>query len=132
MERVHINELHSNHNAWMNKLCFIIDEIGLFKQKLEDISHKNEPESVAKIIKEYQDHFLYQTQMIDIHLNEIKNHENSLNIDENKIIVGADNRLYQEHKDLQLKMEAFNKIYINLKNKYLKFVSESNSNNVPN
>ena len=53
-KRVHLQDLHSDHQLWLNTLRFCKDEITIFEHRLEDIAKREPASEVMAELEHFQ------------------------------------------------------------------------------
>ena len=63
--KVSITHISNEHNDWLRSLDFYKQEIGILKNRLEEVAGKNTENTVAAQIEHFQNQFIIQTDNID-------------------------------------------------------------------
>ena len=121
----HIDELHSEHRTWKNRLEFADEEIKFFNKRLEEIISKNTSNDIRAKTEQFQNQFLRQKEVLDTYYHDIKLHEEKLSQNASNNPVAADHKLFHDHGDLREKMEDFDRLFKELKQKYFRFLAET-------
>lgn len=115
--------LHFEHERWAKQLEFYTDELKIFTSRLEEISDRYTNEEVLAKLEHFQNQFMIQRNEIDILEHDIKQHENILINAVNQNPNALELQLFNDHGELRDKMETFVKIYNELKNEYMRYLS---------
>tara|TARA_R110002050_G_scaffold204327_1_gene339566 strand:- start:53198 stop:53602 length:405 start_codon:yes stop_codon:yes gene_type:complete len=119
--RVYVKDLSFDHELWHNEMKFYRNELEIFEQRLEqDVARLSDSEALREL-EHFQNQFIRQNEVLDI-LNK-KVRKNRKNIARNSVegAVPLDHKLMANYKSLREEFEVFEKIYHNLKVKFLKF-----------
>jgi hypothetical protein len=63
--KVSITHISNEHNDWLRSLDFYKQEIGILKNRLEEVAGKNTENTVAAQVEHFQNQFIIQTDNID-------------------------------------------------------------------
>ena len=122
-KRVHLSDRHFELNLWLNELKFYKDEIKIFNHRLEDIvSHESKREAMQHL-EHFQNQFIRQEEVIDVLKHEVKQHENVLE----KVASSGDDlddSNLEQQNDLRDQVKQFKKIYYELKNEFMTFLTQ--------
>lgn len=111
----HINDLHFDHQEWLNRLRFYKDEIAIFEKRLEDIVRRNTTQEVMAELEHFQNQYIREREVIDELRHDIKQHENFLERESKERPTAIDHRLFADHAGLRDRMETFERLYGELK-----------------
>jgi chromosome segregation ATPase len=111
----HLNDLHFDHQEWLNRLRFYKDEIHIFERRLEDIVKRNTTQEVMAELEHFQNRYIREREMIDELRHDIKQHENFLERETSERPTAVDHRLFGDHGELRERMETFERLYGELK-----------------
>lgn len=125
MEKKTIDELHSEHKEWINKLAFYADEVALMKKHVSDIAARNTQKETLAQVEHFQNQLIIQKDHIDTLKHEVNDHESYLEnrVDENPVAAGK--RMVHDHPLLRDRMESFEKIFNELRRELLVFLSRT-------
>jgi hypothetical protein len=119
--RVYVKDLNFDHELWDNEMKFYRNELEIFEHRLEqDVVRLTEQQALREL-EHFQNQFIRQNEVLDI-LNK-KVRKNRKNIARNSVdgIVPNEHELMVNYKSLRDEFEVFEKIYYNLKVKFLAF-----------
>ena len=111
----HINDLHFDHQEWLNRLKFYKDEIAIFERRLEDIVKRNTTMEVMAELEHFQNQYIREREVIDELRHDIKQHENFLERESKERPTAIDHRVFGDHAGLRDRMETFERLYADLK-----------------
>jgi len=119
--RVYVKDLNFDHELWDNEMKFYRNELEIFEHRLEqDVVRLSDREGLREL-EHFQNQFIRQNEVLDI-LNK-KVRKNRKNIARNSVdgVVATDHELMTNYTSLRDEFEVFEKIYYNLKVKFLAF-----------
>ncbi|MES1225935.1 MAG: hypothetical protein ABUT20_61220 [Bacteroidota bacterium] len=119
----HIDELHFEHRLWISEAKFYVDELKIYQNRLEEVAQKNTKQEVRQQIEHFQNQFIIQKEQLDILSHEVNEHEQFLAKFALEHPTAIDHKLFADHKSMLDKMEAFKKIYSELKKEFNHFLS---------
>jgi hypothetical protein len=122
--RKHIDELHFENVLNLNKLTFYKQEIGIFKNRLKEIASKNTKIEVTARVEQFQNQFIRQLEVIDELKHKINEHELVLAKRARENAVAIDHVLFEDNTGTTSEMLRFTELYNEMKNNYLRFLSE--------
>lgn len=120
----HLDVLHFEHETWGKQLDFYKDELNSFKNRLGEISERYTDSEVLAQLEHFQNQFILQQEVIDTLNHEINVHEDTIMGEAKENMTAVNRRLFDDHGDLRDKMETFVKLYNELKNKYMRYLSK--------
>lgn len=120
----HIDELHFEHQLWTSAAKFYADELKIYQNRLDEIARKNTGTDVRKQVEHFQNQFIIQKEQLDILNHAITVHEQWLAKFAKENPVAIDKGLFGDHKAMHEKMDAFHKIYSELKKEFNAFLSK--------
>lgn len=121
-KRVHLQDLHSDHQLWLNTLRFCKDEITIFERRLEDIAKRNTVSEVMAELEHFQNQYIREREVIDELRHDIKQHENHLEKFAIEHPVAVDKVLFADHSALRERMRTFEKLYHELKGEFMRWL----------
>lgn len=119
----HINDLHFEHQVWLNALSFYKEEIGIFEKRLEEVVTRNTVTEVLAQVEHFQNQYIREREVIDELRHDIKQHENFLEKESKEHPVAIDHRAFGDHVELRDRMETFEKLYRELKTEFMQWLS---------
>ena len=122
-KRVHMQDLHSDHQLWLNTLRFCKDEITIFEHRLEDIAKRNTVTEVMAELEHFQNRYIREREVIDELRHDIKQHENHLEKFAIAHPVAVDHVLFTDHSELRDRLSTFEKLYHELKVEFMRWLT---------
>jgi len=119
----HIDELHFEHQLWLNEAKFYNDELKIYQKRLAEVASKNNAPDVLKTVEHFQNQFIIQKEQLDILNHHVNEHEQWLAKYAKENPVAIDKKLFADHIEINDKVETFKKIYAELKVEFNKFVA---------
>lgn len=120
----YLKTLHAENVEWSKSLGFYSDELRSFELRLSEVVIANTGTEVLSQAEHFQNQFIRQREVIDI-----LNHE--MNVGEDKILeevknndVATDHRKMEDHSELRDQMQAFEKIYREMKAEFIEYLSK--------
>lgn len=120
----YLKTLHAENVEWSKSLGFYSDELKSFELRLSEVVIANTGTEVLIQAEHFQNQFIRQQEVIDI-----LNHE--MNVGEDKILeevknndVATDHRKMEDHTELRDQMQAFEKIYREMKAEFIEYLSK--------
>lgn len=120
----YLKTLHAENVEWSKSLGFYSDELRSFELRLSEVVIANTGTEVLSQVEHFQNQFIRQREVIDI-----LNHE--MNVGEDKILeevknndVATDHRKMEDHTELRDQMQAFEKIYREMKAEFIEYLSK--------
>lgn len=118
-----INELHFEHQLWIKELAFYKDELVVFNNRLTEVSGKYSNAEILKKLEHFQNQFIIQNEVAEIFLHDLKGHERFLADIAREFTTAIDHRAFSDHPELRDRMDIFVKLYRELRNEYMRFLS---------
>lgn len=122
MGRVHIDDLHFEHERWRKELDFYKDELPVFQRRLEEVASRYTDQAVLAELDHFVNQFTIQKIAFDELAHDIHAHEATLAKYAKEKPVAVDHVLFEDHEPLRDRMETARKIFADLKiefNRYL-------------
>jgi hypothetical protein len=119
--RVYVKDLSFDHELWDNEMKFYRNELEIFEHRLEqDVVRLVDKEGLREL-EHFQNQFIRQNEVLDI-LNK-KVRKNRKNIARNAVdgVVPNEHELMVNYKSLRDEFETFERIYYDLKIKFVAF-----------
>ena len=123
-KRVHLQDLHSDHQIWLNTLRFCKDEITIFEKRMEDIAKRNTVSDVMAELEQFQNQYIRQREVIDELRHDIKQHENHLEKFVKDHPVASDHVLFTDHSGFRDRVHTFEKLYHELKAEFMRWLAD--------
>ena len=122
-KRVHLQDLHSDHQLWLNTLRFCKDEITIFEHRMEDIAKREPASEVMAELEHFQNRYIREREVIDELRHDIKQHENHLEKFAIEHPVAVDHVLFQDHTGFRERVHTFEKLYHELKVEFMRWLA---------
>lgn len=119
-----IDELHAEHQSWVEDLQFYKDELKIFNNQLEKMSTRNVGIDFRKEIEHFQNQFTIQKGELDILNHDITVHEQWLAGYAKENPTTIEKEKFADHKVMKEQVEMFRKIYSDLKKEYQIFLKK--------
>jgi hypothetical protein len=120
----HIDELHFEHQLWIKELQFYKDELVVFNKRLTEVAGMYTNNEVLNRLEHFQNQFILQNEVADTLLHDLKEHEHILANTAKEFSIAIDHRAFSDHPKMREAMDSFIKIYRELRNDYMRFLSE--------
>jgi hypothetical protein len=123
-QKVNIADLHFEHSIWQNEFAFFKQEIGIFEKRLGEVALKNTEQEAKAGIEHFQNQFIRHREVIDEMVHEIRLHEQELSHTAASPPVVENRRNTKDHDRMRSEMVRFRDIYGDLKEEYMRFLSQ--------
>lgn len=120
----YLHEIHQDHNNWIKELEFAKDEIGTFKNRLEEAVSKNTKNEVLSKAEMFQNQFIRHMEVIDHLKHDVHTAEHGIVALAKENNVATDHRKAPVNKSLVDQMESFHTIWKDLKDEFATYLSE--------
>ncbi len=120
-----IDELHFEHGIWMKELEFNKEELDIFNTRLSEVGERYTSTAVLARLDQFQNKFIQQQEVANTLLQDLSIHEQKLNAAALINSISIDRISFSEHHQMRDRMETFEKIYRQLRNDYLRYLSET-------
>lgn len=120
----YIGDLHHEHMMWLNTLQFRKEETTILEGRMEEIVRRNNQPDVMAELEHFQNQFIRQHEVIDELRHDVKAHGSALEREAKEHPVAIDHKYFTDHSELRDRMETFEKIYMELKNDFYRWVSK--------
>jgi hypothetical protein len=111
----YIHELHNDHITWKKNLAFAADEIRSFENRLSEVLTANTKTDITAKAEHYQNAFIRHNEVIDELNHDIDADEKRISAEAEANNVATDHRRTEDNATLRERMEAFDKIFAELK-----------------
>lgn len=123
--KVPLQQLHLEHELWLNELNFYRDELRVLDKYLLEVGRKNTSQDVLKGLEHFQNQFIRQKEVLDELGHDVREHEQFvLKAIQNLNEIQADKNRFEDHGELRDGMETFKKIYADLKAEFMHYLSK--------
>lgn len=120
-----IDELHFEHGIWIKELKFNKEELKIFSNRLSEVGVRYTSTAVLARLDQFQNKFMVQQEAADTLLQDLNVHEQKLNAAALINSISIDRISFSEHYQMRARMETFEKIFRQLRNDYLRYLSET-------
>jgi DNA/RNA endonuclease YhcR with UshA esterase domain len=115
---------HEENTNWMKTLDFYKDEIKILRNRLEEITTKNNSVEVLSKVEHFQNQFIIQRDNIDNIAHAVKLNEEELLNEINRNPVAVDHRKMTYHEKEQDLVETFEKNFNEIRGEFNRFTSK--------
>ena len=124
-QKRHMSDLHFENSIWKNRLDFYEDELKIFNHRLEEVAKANTGVDVKIKVEQFQNRF-YINKVELLRLNK-QIREQELELANHAIgnPTASDHMLFDDHEELRFKIGKAEQIYQELKDEFLRFLSDS-------
>ncbi len=122
--KANIIDQHLENQDWLKRLDFYKEEINILKERLEEVTSKNNALEFLKDVEHYQNQFIVQRNNIDELAHSIKVNESGLVKEVNANPVAVDHRKVESHEAEADFITYFEKNFAGLRADYNKFLSK--------
>lgn len=123
-ERRYMRDLHSEHMQWKKDLQFYTDELNVFKNRLGEVSIKNNSMEERSGVEHFQNVFIGEQEVIDILNHDINAHEKVLVDYAKDHPVAVEHAYFRNHTDLEDRMKRFAELWVELKGEFQRFLAK--------
>lgn len=120
----YLKELHQEHTEWKKQLGFTKDEIKTYKNRLEEVATKHSKTEIMAKLEQFQNQFIRHEEVIDELVHDINAEEHKIAENAKANNVATDHRKADENDALVDRMNQFNTIYSELKEKFNRYLTE--------
>lgn len=122
--RVHIDDLHFEHQQWAREMRFFKDEWAFFKDRLEEIASRYTSMTVMQDLEKFQNQLYIQGNAMDELLHDVNEHEHFLAKYAKENPVAVDRVLFEDHAPLRERIERNRELVHAFKKDYQRFLSK--------
>lgn len=122
--KVNIIDQHLENQDWLKRLAFYKEEIVILKERLDEVTTKNNALDFLKDVEHFQNQFIVQRNNIDELGHSIKMNEQRLVNEVNANPVAVDRRKVENHVTEEDFIGYFEKNFAELRTDYNKFLSK--------
>jgi len=124
MQTLSVKNIDNRHSEWQSVLGFYKDELGIFKNRLEEVAAKNTAIETMQMMEHFQNQFLVQEESIDILLHDIHEHLHLLSKDVLQHAGHIDKEQMAFRDLLQSRFKGEQDIFRLLKMEFMRFLSK--------
>ncbi len=118
-----INQHHENQD-WLSRLNFYKEEIEILKERLSEVTLKNNAPDVLAKVEHFQNQFIIKRNNIDELVHAIKVNENTLVREIQKNEVASDHRTAEYHEEESDFLYYFESNFATLRAEFNHFISK--------
>jgi hypothetical protein len=122
--KANIYDQHSENQDWLKRLDFYKEEIIILKERLDEVTSKNNASDFLKDVEHFQNQFIVQRNNIDELGHSIKMNEQGLVNEVKANPVAVDHRKVEKHETEADFIGYFEKNFAELRTEYNKFLSK--------
>lgn len=122
--RVHIDDLHFEHQQWVRELRFFKDELVVFRNRLEEIASRYTSMEVMKDLEKFQNQMYIQGNALDQLIHDVNEHEHFIAQYAKENPVAVDRVLFEDHSPMRARIDTNRAIVNEFKQAYLRFLSK--------
>jgi tRNA U34 5-carboxymethylaminomethyl modifying enzyme MnmG/GidA len=122
--KVNIIDQHLENQDWLKRLDFYKEEITILKERLDEVTGKNNANDFLKDVEHYQNQFIVQRNNIDELAHAIKMNEHGLIQEVQTNPIAVDHRKVENHDAEADFIGYFEKNFAELRSEYNKFLSK--------
>jgi hypothetical protein len=117
----YINDLHFEHQLWLNEIRFVADEIKIFEKRLGELVSKNTDREMLAELEHFQNQFIRQRESVDILSHELREEDANLAKYAQEHPVAIDRVHFTDHTETREKVDSFRQRYAGLKADFQRF-----------
>jgi len=122
--KANIIDQHLENQDWLKRLDFYKEEITILKERLDEVTKKNNASDFLKDVEHFQNQFIVQRNNIDELAHSIKKNEQGLVKEVNSNPVAVDHRKVENHLAEEDIIGYFEKNFAELRGEYNRFLSK--------
>ncbi len=122
--KANIIDQHLENQDWLKRLDFYKEEINILKERLEDVTKRNNAMEFLKGVEHFQNQFLIQRNNIDELAHSIKMNEQGLVREVQSNPIAVDHRKVERHEAEADFIGYFEKNFAELRKEYNLFLSK--------
>lgn len=124
IQKVHIDDLHFEHQRWLSELRFFKDELPIFQNRLEEIANRYSNKDVLKELDHFQNQLSIQSNAMDELMHDINEHEKQLARYAEEHPVAIDHVLFNDHAPFRDRVETNSKIMSELRKDFQAYLAK--------
>lgn len=122
--KANIIDQHLENEDWLKRLDFYKEEIVILKERLDEVTVKNNAPEFLKNVEHFQNQFIVQRNNIDELAHAIKMNEKKLVNEVHANPVAVDHRKVESHEPESDFMSYFEKNFAGLRTEYNQFLTK--------
>ncbi len=124
VKKMHLSDLHFEHELWAMEVKFYREELKLYQKWLEEVAAKNTHEDVLKQVEHFQNQFIIQKNQLNVLKHQIKAHEQWLSGYAVAHPVAIDRVTFSDHAVMRENVATSKKLFTDLKAEFKRFIEE--------
>lgn len=122
--KANIIDQHLENQDWLKRLDFYKEEINILKERLEEVTKRNNAPDFLKRVEHFQNQFFIQRNNIDELAHSIKMNEQGLVREVHSNPVAVDHRKVESHQSESDFIEYLEKNFAELRMEYNRFLAK--------
>lgn len=123
-EKAFIYDQHLENQDWLKRLDFYKEELNILRERLDEVTSKNNQAEFLKSVEHFQNQFIIQRNHIDELAHQIKANEHVLVAEITANPVAVDHRKLANHDDEADYMGFFEKNFAALRTEFNTFLAK--------
>lgn len=123
--KVHLTDLHTERQTWLQAMAFSKDEIGSFENRLAEIMKANTQQDITSMVEHFQNQFIRQREVMDILIHDIHAAEAAMAQQVEANPVATEHKTAPDHTALRDRAETFTNLFAELKAEFNKFAAKT-------
>ena len=123
-QKVHIDDLHFEHQRWEKELKFFLEELPFFQARLEEVAKRYTSKDVLKELDHFQNQLYIERNAMDGLLHDITIHEQEIARYAKDHPVAVDHVLFKDHSPLRDKIDTNRKMMHDLKMEFNRYLTK--------
>lgn len=119
-----IHEVHDQINEWLKSLDFVTDELGVFKNRLSEVSSKNNKLEVRAQIEHFENQFIMRKEQVDEYRHMLKEQQHELTKKAANHPFTTDNHFLRENLETADKINSFTAAVKEMKDEFNEFLGK--------
>lgn len=121
IERVYVKDLSFDHELWDNEIKYYRNELEIFEHRLEQDVVRLSDNDAFRELEHFQNQFIRQNEVLDILNKRVRQNRKAITRESVEGVVDNNTQLISEYRALRDEFETFEKIYADLKKKFVDF-----------
>jgi hypothetical protein len=122
-KKVHLSDLHFDHQRWLGQLGFYKQELAIFQKRLDEVAVRNNSPEFRQQLSHLQNQLIIQNEQVDIVKHDLKIHEEALAKEAAHNPHNIQHQLYAANTDERERIDIFFKLYEEMKHELLRFLA---------
>jgi len=122
---IYMSDLHYEHKLWERQINFQVDELEIFKHRLEEVVTRWTDQEILAQVEHFQNTFIRYKEVLDIQLHDIKLQEEALVKFVREHPVASDHVHFQDHTKLRDDVETQLEMFFDTKKDFVRFLTKA-------